>query len=146
MDLAGRVIVITGAASGIGRAMALRFAKEAPAHLVCVDIDGPGAEATAAEVGGTGFRVDVAHEAEIAQLIETVERDIGPIDLFCSNAGISVEGGVEVPDADWQRIWEINVMSHVRAARHLVPLMREVTVCGRPTNAHHVWAIEESVA
>jgi NAD(P)-dependent dehydrogenase (short-subunit alcohol dehydrogenase family) len=124
MDLAGRVIVITGAASGIGRAMALRFAKEAPAHLVCVDIDGPGAEATAAEVGGTGSRVDVAHEAEIAQLIETVERDIGPIDLFCSNAGISVEGGVEVPDANWQRIWEINVMSHVRAARHLVPLMR----------------------
>ena len=107
MELAGRVIVITGAASGIGRAMALRFAKEAPAHLVCVDIDGPGAEATAAEVGGTGSRVDVAHEAEIAQLIETVERDIGPIDLFCSNAGISVEGGVEVPDADWQRIWEI---------------------------------------
>lgn len=124
MELAGRVIVITGAASGIGRALALRFAREAPAHIVCVDIDSAGAEATAAEVGGTAFRVDVAREAEIAALIDSVERDIGPIDLFCSNAGISVEGGVEVPDAEWQRIWEINVMSHVRAARHLVPPMR----------------------
>ena len=69
MELAGRVIVITGAASGIGRALALRFAEEAPAHIVCVDIDSAGAEATAAEVGGTAFRVDVAREAEIVDSI-----------------------------------------------------------------------------
>jgi NAD(P)-dependent dehydrogenase (short-subunit alcohol dehydrogenase family) len=66
---------------------------------------------------------DVARDAEVARVIDDVETRVGPIDLFCSNAGILLVGGAEVPDADWQRIWEVNVMSHVFAARHLVPRM-----------------------
>lgn len=123
MELKDKIIVVTGAASGIGQAMCLRYAAEAPKHIVCVDINLEGAQETAAQVGGTAYGVNVGAAAEIVKLIEDVERDIGPIDLFCSNAGISVAGGVEVPDDDWQRIWDINVMSHVWAARTLVPLM-----------------------
>ena len=67
----------------------------------------------------------MSNEAEIARVVETAETKFGPIDLFCSNAGIGVEGGVEAPDSEWQRIWEINSMAHVWAARVLVPRMLE---------------------
>jgi NAD(P)-dependent dehydrogenase (short-subunit alcohol dehydrogenase family) len=125
MHLKDKIIVVTGAASGIGRALAQRFAKEGAKAVVCVDRDEAGAKATAAGLGGAGsaFCVDVSKEDEIAGLIETVERDVGPIDLFCSNAGIGVGGGAEAANADWQRIWDVNVMAHVWAARHLVPRM-----------------------
>src|SRR4051794_37799932 len=123
MDLKDKIVVITGAASDIGRAMAQRFAAEGAKLIVCADRDEPGAKATAEGIGGVAFKVDVSREADIAGLIETVERDHGPIDLFCSNAGIGVGGGAETPNEDWQRIWDINVMAHVWAARHLVPRM-----------------------
>jgi len=123
MNLKDRIIVITGAASGIGRAMARRFAAEGPRLIVCADREAVGAGATAAEVGGVAVKVDVSREADIVSLIQAVEGDHGPIDLFCSNAGIGIGGGTEVSNADWQRIWDINVMAHVWAARHLVPLM-----------------------
>lgn len=71
------------------------------------------------------FEVDVSKETDIQNLIETVEADHGPIDLFCSNAGIGVAGGAEVENDQWQRIWDINLMAHVYAARHLVPRMIE---------------------
>lgn len=123
MELKNKIIVVTGAASGIGRAMCLRFAEEGARHIACVDRDMVGAEATAKMIGGTAYQVDVSIKDQITGMIDMVERDIGPVDLFCSNAGISVEGGVEVQDDAWQRIWDINVMSHVWAARHLVPRM-----------------------
>ncbi len=123
MELKDKIIVVTGAASGIGRAMCLRFAQEGARHIACVDMNIEGAQKTASEIGGTAYLVNVGKADEINELINEVERNIGPIDLFCSNAGISVAGGVEVPDDDWQRIWDINVMSHVWAARALVPLM-----------------------
>ncbi len=123
MNLKDRIIVITGAASGIGRAMAQRFAKEGAKLIVCADRDESGAQATAAGIGGVALKVDVSSEDDIKGLIATVESEHGPIDLFCSNAGIGVGGGAETPNADWQRIWDINVMAHVWAARHLVPLM-----------------------
>ena len=123
MDLKDRIIVVTGAASGIGRALAQRFHKEGAKLIVCSDIDGDGATETATSVGGVAFRTDVSKEADIVHLIETVEKDHGPIDLFCSNAGIGIGGGAEAPDEGWQRIWDINVMAHVWAARHLVPRM-----------------------
>ena len=123
MNLKDRIIVITGAASGIGRAMAQRFAKEGAKLIVCADRDEAGAQATAAGIGGVALKVDVSSEDDIKGLIAKVESEHGPIDLFCSNAGIGVGGGAETPNADWQRIWDINVMAHVWAARHLVPLM-----------------------
>ena len=123
MELTNKVIVITGAGGGIGRAMALRFAAERPYKIICADLDLAGAQTTANQIGGVALKLDVAVEAEIATLIETIETNIGPIDLFCSNAGISVGGGVEVPDDDWQRTWQVNVMAHVWAARHLLPRM-----------------------
>jgi len=123
MELKDKIIVVTGAASGIGRAMCIRYAKEGAKHIACVDRDLAGAEETAAMMGGKAYEVDVAVKDQITGMIDAVETDAGPIDLFCSNAGISVAGGVEVEDDAWQKIWEINVMSHVWAARHLVPLM-----------------------
>ncbi|MCB1341552.1 MAG: SDR family oxidoreductase [Pseudooceanicola sp.] len=123
MELKDKIVVVTGAASGIGRAMAVRFAAEGARKVVCADLNLSGAEATAREIGGVAAEVNVARESEIAGLIDWVETEVGPIDLFCSNAGILTLGGAEVKNDDWQRIWEVNVMSHVWAARHLVPRM-----------------------
>jgi NAD(P)-dependent dehydrogenase (short-subunit alcohol dehydrogenase family) len=123
MELKDKIIVVTGAASGIGRALALRFAAEGARAVICADLNLAGAEDTARAIGGIALGVDVGVEAQIAGLIAQVEAEIGPIDLFCSNAGILTVGGVEVPDDQWQKIWDINVMSHVWAARHLVPRM-----------------------
>jgi NAD(P)-dependent dehydrogenase (short-subunit alcohol dehydrogenase family) len=123
MQVKDRIVVVTGAASGIGRALARRLAKEGAKLVVCADINGAGAKAVADEIGGVAFTCNVAREADIAGMIDKVEAEHGPIDLFCSNAGIGYGGGAETPDDRWQRIWEINVMAHVWAARHLVPRM-----------------------
>lgn len=125
MELKDKIVVVTGAASGIGRALALRFAAEGAKTVVCVDLNLAGAVETAKQIDGVAFEVNVGREGDIAALIDRVESDIGPIDLFCSNAGILTVGGMEVPNEDWQKIWDINVMSHVWAARHLVPRMIE---------------------
>ncbi len=125
MQLKDRVVAVTGAASGIGRAMAHRFQQEGARAVICVDINGDEVRAVAAEMGGVAYQVDVSREEEIRHLIESVERQVGPIDLFCSNAGIGPAGDIDFPDEDWQNIWEINVMAHIRAARHLVPRMLE---------------------
>ncbi|MEK0163503.1 SDR family NAD(P)-dependent oxidoreductase [Phaeobacter sp. A36a-5a] len=125
MDLQGKTIVITGAATGIGRALALTIAKHGPRHIICADIDGASAQHTADDVGGSAFAVDVGSDQAMAQMIEAIERDIGPIDVFCSNAGILRIGGLETSLADWQRSWDVNVMAHVSAAQHLVPRMLE---------------------
>ncbi|MFT4960430.1 MAG: NAD(P)-dependent dehydrogenase (short-subunit alcohol dehydrogenase family) [Paracoccaceae bacterium] len=123
MQLKDKIVVVTGAASGIGRSMAIRFAAEGAKKVVCVDLNEDGATDVANEINGLAVAVDVSSEDEIAAMIERVEVEIGPIDLFCSNAGILTLGGVETSNDDWQRIWDINVMSHVWAARHLVPRM-----------------------
>jgi len=125
LELKDKTIVVTGAASGIGRALALRFAAEGARAVVCADLNGDGARATAEQIGGTAVQVNVGREDDIRDLIESVESSLGPIDLFCSNAGIAIGGGPEVPNDEWQRIWDINLMSHVWAARHVVPRMIE---------------------
>jgi NAD(P)-dependent dehydrogenase (short-subunit alcohol dehydrogenase family) len=123
MHIKDKIVVVTGAASGIGKALAVRFRAEGAGLIVCADLDGEGAVLTAEDVDGVAFTTDVSREADIQALIETVEADHGPIDLFCSNAGIGIGGGAEAPNEGWQKMWDINVMAHVWAARHLVPRM-----------------------
>jgi NAD(P)-dependent dehydrogenase (short-subunit alcohol dehydrogenase family) len=123
MRVEDRIVVVTGAASGIGRALALRFAAEGARLVVCSDLNFDGAKAVADTVGGLAVETNVGREADIKALIEDIETQQGPIDLFCSNAGIAIAGGVGVEDAAWTRMWDINLMAHVWAARHLVPRM-----------------------
>lgn len=123
MDINDRIVVVTGAASGIGRALALKFAEAGARRVIAADIDLAGATETAKAAGGAAVEVNVAEEASIKSLIDMVEEEHGPIDLFCSNAGIMTTGGPETPDEDWRRIIDINLMSHIWAARHLAPLM-----------------------
>ena len=104
MQVRDRVCVVTGGASGIGRALARRFAADGARAVVVVDRDAKGAEAVAGAVGGVGMQADVAREDDIRRVIDDVETRCGPIDLFCSNAGILLIGGPEVPNDDWQRI------------------------------------------
>jgi NAD(P)-dependent dehydrogenase (short-subunit alcohol dehydrogenase family) len=123
MELRDKTIVVTGGATGIGRALCRRFAREAPRALVVADLDATGAEAVAGETGGLAMAADVSREPDVARLVSTVTARYGAIDLFCSNAGIIVEGGEETPDAAWQSIWGVNVMAHVYAARAVLPGM-----------------------
>lgn len=126
MELTGRNIVITGAGSGIGRALARRFAAEGPETLVVADINLEAAEATAREVGGHAVRADVGREDEIKALIARAEELGGPIDVFFSNAGVpGPGGGPEASDEEWDQAWRVNVMAHVWAARALLPSMVE---------------------
>lgn len=123
MELTDRVVVITGAARGIGLALARRFSGSAPRAIVMADIDGDAVNAAAREIGATASTCDVSRSSDVEQLIAEVEAVHGRIDIFCSNAGIAVGGGPEAAEQDWQRIWEVNVMSHVYVARRLVPRM-----------------------
>ena len=123
MELSGKVVVVTGGASGIGRALATRFVKEGAKAVVVADRDAQGAEAVARQIGGHAAACDVANEADVVAMIGRTEAEHEPIDLFCSNAGIGTGGGPEASNEAWQRIWEINVMAHVYAARALVPRM-----------------------
>ena len=123
MELTDRVVVVTGGARGIGRALATRFASEGAKAVVVVDIDVEGARSAAADIGATAMRCDVAREDDVADLVNEIEAAHGRIDIFCSNAGIAVGGGPEASNAEWQRIWDVNLMSHVYVARHVLPGM-----------------------
>jgi NAD(P)-dependent dehydrogenase (short-subunit alcohol dehydrogenase family) len=118
MKLTGKIVVVTGAAQGIGAALCARFAAEGAKAVVGADIK-PGADIV---------RCDVSREEDIVRLIDDTESRFGPIDLFCSNAGIAVldpdwDNPASAADDGWARSWAVNVMAHVYAARHLVPRM-----------------------
>ena len=123
MRLKDRIVVVTGGASGIGRALAWRFTTEGARHVVVVDIDADGAQRVAAEIGGTAMTADVTLGSDVARVVDDAEADVGPIDLFCSNAGLFIPGGVDVSDDRWQSIWDVNVMAHIHAARAVLPKM-----------------------
>lgn len=127
MQIQGRVIVVTGAARGIGAAMC-RHAVKAGAELVVVS-DRNTFEGTqlAAELGPTAVAIacDVGSESEVQHLVSETLRLAGRIDIFCSNAGITFKGGLESTNAEWQRMWDVNVMSRLYAARAVVPAMLE---------------------
>ena len=127
MELRDRICVVTGGASGIGQALCQRFAAEGARAVVVVDRDADGALATADALGarGTALTADVTVEADIEAVVERTEAEIGPIDLFASNAGILGFGGIETPDSVWESVWSVNVLAHLYAARAMVPLMLE---------------------
>ena len=130
MQVAGKIVVVTGGANGIGRALCEAFHRAGAAKVVVADLDLANAEAVAASVEGAAFKCDVGQEKDIVHVIEETERQFGPIALFCSNAGIgggfdplSVNAG-GTSDEPWARSWAIHVMAHVYAARHLIPRMK----------------------
>ena len=129
MQIKGKIVVVTGAASGIGKALCGRFAMEGASAVVVSDIDQPGIDATvsdlASKTNAVGIRCDVSKEDEINSLANKTLEQFGHIDLFCSNAGIFTAGGESVSTKAWQQIWEINVMAHVFAARSVLPSMLE---------------------
>jgi NAD(P)-dependent dehydrogenase (short-subunit alcohol dehydrogenase family) len=121
MKVSGKVVVVTGGGNGIGAALARRFATEGAAAVVVADLDTRAAGRVAAEVGGLAIETDVSLEADVARLIRTTADRFGPPDLFCANAGIAFAGSEQSPDHDWDRMWRVNFLSHVYAARHLLP-------------------------
>jgi len=128
LKLKDKVIVVTGGASGIGEACSRKFKTAGAKVVVVVDRNAEGAKRVADEIGGVAMTADVASEADIIRVINDTETQFGPIDLFFSNAGIGIPDGETAAGASneaWQNIWEINVMSHVYAARALLPKMIE---------------------
>jgi NAD(P)-dependent dehydrogenase (short-subunit alcohol dehydrogenase family) len=125
MEISGKVAVVTGGASGIGAALARHFAQEGAAGVVVADLDEAGAQGVAAEIGGIAIRTDVSDEAQVQALIAQATRRYGRVDILCSNAGLAVGGGLQASNADWQRLWEVNLMAHVYGARAVVPQMLE---------------------
>ncbi len=128
MEVQDKTIVVTGGASGIGKAMCERFAAEGARQVVVADLNGDGAAAVAERIGSASGsaaarQVDVGVEAELIDLIDDTESRFGPIDLFCSNAGIGLGKGLDEPDEVWDTIWRVNTQSHIWVARHLVPKM-----------------------
>src|SRR5277367_1495928 len=113
MKLKDKIVVVTGGAHGIGKALCERFAAEGAKEVFVADIDEKGAVAVAAGIHGSHFCINVEAESEVQAMVDAVIMKHGRIDLFCANAGIGVDGGCNAPDRDWQRIWEINVMAHV---------------------------------
>jgi len=122
MELAGKVAVVTGGASGIGRALALRFAAEGANGVVVADLDAAGAEAVAAEIGegALAFACDVGDPAHADALMGAAERAFGPVDLFCANAGVAIGADLATP-AEWDLAFGVNVRAHISAAERLLP-------------------------
>ena len=126
MQVKNKRVVVTGAASGIGKALAVAFKKAGAQSIVAVDINIEGAEETAKDIDGIAVKANVGQESDILNVIEKGNELSGGIDIFCSNAGIGgVHGFLDVKTEDWQNIWEVNVMSHIYAARNVLPQMLE---------------------
>jgi NAD(P)-dependent dehydrogenase (short-subunit alcohol dehydrogenase family) len=128
MEIAGRVAVVTGGASGVGRAIALGLATRGAAGVVVSDVDADGAATVAGDIEKAGsralaIRADVTRGEDINHLVTGCEAAFGPVSLFFSNAGIIVAGGPEAADEAWSRIWAVNVQSHVYVARAVLPGM-----------------------
>jgi NAD(P)-dependent dehydrogenase (short-subunit alcohol dehydrogenase family) len=128
MQIQGRVIIVTGGANGIGRALCHKFAAAGAKAVVVADVDKEAGQRVVQEIKETpgGFvACNVAKEEDIQNLVKSVTQAHGRVDIFCSNAGIGSGKGVETSNSDWQRNWEINVMAHIYASRAVLPQMLE---------------------
>jgi NAD(P)-dependent dehydrogenase (short-subunit alcohol dehydrogenase family) len=123
VNVRDKVVVVTGGASGIGAALCRRFAAEGARSIVVSDLNEIGARVVANEIGGLAVGTDVSVEVDIQRLVRVTEERFGSVDLFCSNAGIAFAGDLDTPDSEWKRIWDVNLMSHIFAARAVVPGM-----------------------
>lgn len=123
MEVKGKVVMVTGGAFGIGRALCRRFASEGAKAVIVADVNETGAKAVAQEIKGESVVCDVRKEDDIIRAVRFGEEKFGAIDIFCSNAGIIVIGDLDADNESWQRIWEINVLAHVYAARAVFPGM-----------------------
>ncbi len=125
MHLQDKVIIVTGGAHGIGRALCRRFANEQPRGLIVADIDFESAHAVANESHGVAVKCDVSLEQDVKNLIEQAQSTFGSVDLFCANAGIAMSGGAELTNDEWQQALQVNFLSHLYAVRALIPSMLE---------------------
>lgn len=123
MKIKDKVVVVTGAASGIGKALAARFAKEGARGVVCADLNEADAKAVAAGIGGLGVRCDVGQESDMNNLVVSALEKYGAVDIFCSNAGIIGRHGLDASLKEWRRTMDVNFMAHVLAARAVIPIM-----------------------
>jgi NAD(P)-dependent dehydrogenase (short-subunit alcohol dehydrogenase family) len=124
MEIRGKVAIVTGGASGIGAGISKRFVQEGARGVVVADLNLEQAQGVATEIGATAIRCDVSREADIQALVAATREKFGRVDIYISNAGIlGTPGGMELPDALWQKMWEVHGMAHVWAARAVVPEM-----------------------
>jgi NAD(P)-dependent dehydrogenase (short-subunit alcohol dehydrogenase family) len=127
MELSGKVVAVTGAATGIGRAMARRFHAEGAAAVAIIDRDATGARAVSEELNGRrpgsalAIAGNVARTEEVSGAIDAIHDRFGMIDLYCANAGTISGADLDTPDADWDQAFGVNVKAHYFAARHLIP-------------------------
>lgn len=126
MNVKDKIILVTGGAHGIGKGLCERFAADGARKIFVADVDFENAEKVAESINGQAFKLDVSDEAGCRSVVETILNECGRIDLVCSNAGIGgAEGNLEVANEVWQKIYEINVLSHLYLARAVFPSMIE---------------------
>ncbi|MGD9871385.1 MAG: SDR family oxidoreductase [Thauera sp.] len=126
MELKDKVVVITGGSGGIGRAMAKAFLAQGAKAIMLADLDAAAVGAAAKEIGCDGMACDVTQESQVQALVKATMDKYGPIDLFCSNAGAGGKGVLtDAPNEVWQKQWDLHVMSHLYAARAVLPSMIE---------------------
>jgi NAD(P)-dependent dehydrogenase (short-subunit alcohol dehydrogenase family) len=124
MDIEGKVVIVTGGASGIGAGMAQRFVAEGARGVMLADLNLERAKGVAREIGAVAMKCDVSREADIQALVEATRERFGQVDIYMSNAGIlGRQGGFELEDAMWDKMWQVHGMAHVWAARAVVPEM-----------------------
>ena len=126
MEVENKRVIITGSANGIGSSLSRAFKERNVESMILVDLDELNNTKLSNEVGGISYKADVGSEDDIIRLVEFAKQEMGGIDIFCSNAGISGAGGLlNTSNEDWSNIWNVNVMSHIHAAKHTLPIMLE---------------------